>query len=137
MKEQIKKFINWVLDVDGSRSDTVLRRSITGEPTLCMSCYGSIWTTDIGLQGSFLSVMLSQFGSDVPSIKKILKNEYDYCLSHEDKVKLINIIRERTSKGGEWLDTKRKKDGSLYFVKSYWKEEDLEEIRSLLQQHEE
>lgn len=71
-------------------------------------------------------------GNSAETVKKILKGEFDYCLTHEDKDRYITRIRKDVSRGGEYQDSRRDSSGDLSFIVCHWRPEDLREIKYLL-----
>lgn len=135
-----KKIWNWVWDVDGARTTSVLSTSITGVPLFELSTKGfGSWRlsqTNAGLQGAHVSIIITQLGANQEMIKNLLRGEYDHCLSQRQKDSLLEVIRERVAEKGWYMATVRNAQGTLDFVRVPWEYTDLEEIKQLLAENE-
>lgn len=90
-----------------------------------------IYATDMGRKR--VQVAQKMFlGNNAETVKKILKGELDYCLSHADKDRYIERIRKDVSRGGEYHDSRRDPSGDLSFIVCHWPPEDLRQIKYLL-----
>lgn len=132
----LKRLWNWIWDIDETRKEEVVKRSVSGEPLLIFkrglyNNWGLIQTNN-GLHGAMISVRITQIGDNVEVIKSLLRREYDDYLSQESYGKLIEEIKRRLAKGGYYYDSKRNSQGTLDIITVRWSEEDKQEILALL-----
>ncbi len=76
-----------------------------------------------------------QFGGNITDIVCGLDNTYDQYLTSDGKDMLVSKIGERAAQEGKYLSAKRNRQGTLDFVTSYWSNEDLAKVNSLLERY--
>lgn len=128
----MKKLIDWLLDRDNCRSHPALLTSMTGEVLLRSSGGRGFYTTEVGMQRAHVCSRMF-LGDNAEICKMILKGDFDFCLTKDDKQGYKEKINEAVSKDGEYWDTQRNSRGTLDFVRNKWKTKDLIEIKNLLE----
>ncbi len=128
----MKKLFDWLLDRDNCRSHPALLTSMTGEVLLRSSGRRGFYTTDVGMQRAHVHSRMF-LGDNAEICKMILKGDFNFCLTKDDKEGYKQKINEAVAKGGEYWDTKRNSRGTLDFFRNKWKSEDLMEIKKLLE----
>lgn len=137
LKTICMKILGWVLAIGEPRQYS-LRSSITGEPLLMyqeghMGGY-SIETSDVGMQGAHVAITISQLGDNREAAIKVLRGEYDYCLSYTGKESLIDTIIDRMEVGGYYLTTQRNEQGTLDIIRVYWDEDTYTTVKQLIEE---
>lgn len=126
------RFFDWIFDVDNCRSHPALLSSMTGEVLVRSSGGRGFYTTETGRKRAGVAHAM-MLGDNAQICKAILKGEFDFCLTNEDKSHYVEEIREAVEFGGQYRDVKRDRQGHLYFPKAYWSKSDLKEISYLLE----
>lgn len=130
----LKKFWDWILDVDELRTKDVLTRSVSGKPLveLHSSLSGSnISTTPEGIRGATIAMHVTQVG-DLKLVKQTLRREFDDYLSEDDYQTLLVNIETRLKDGGYSIGISHNHKGHLEFHRVPWNAQDKAEVENLI-----